>query len=91
MKKHVKVIDLGTMEYGKCLELQRKLRDLRIADEIGDTLLLVEHTPVLTMGRRGQNDNVVVSEEFLKENGIREYAAIFMDMNMPEEDGLVAT
>ena len=70
MKKHVKVIDLGTMEYGKCLELQRKLRDMRIADEIGDTLLLVEHTPVLTMGRRGQNDNVVVSEEFLKENGI---------------------
>ncbi|MCK5758173.1 MAG: lipoyl(octanoyl) transferase LipB [Clostridiales bacterium] len=70
MKRNVKVIDLGTMEYGECLELQRKLRDQRIADEIGDTLLLVEHTPVLTMGRRGQNDNVVVSEEFLKENGI---------------------
>jgi len=69
-KKKVKVIDLGTMEYGKCLELQRKLRDMRIAEEIGDTLLLVEHTPVITMGRRGQNDNVVVSEEFLKENGI---------------------
>jgi len=70
MKKSVKVIDLGTMEYGKCLELQRKLRDRRIADEIGDMLLLVEHKPVLTMGRRGQNDNVVVSEEFLKEKGI---------------------
>ena len=70
MKKSVKVIDLGTMEYGKCLELQRRLRDQRIADEIGDTLLLVEHTPVLTMGRRGQNDNVVASEEFLNENGI---------------------
>ena len=70
MKKSVKVIDLGTMEYSECLELQRKLRDQRITDEIGDTLLLVEHTPVLTMGRRGQNDNVVVSEEFLKENGI---------------------
>ena len=70
MKRNVKVIDLGTMEYSECLELQRKLRDQRIADEIGDTLLLVEHTPVLTMGRRGQNDNVVVSEEFLKENGI---------------------
>jgi len=70
MKKYIKVIDLGTMEYGKCLELQRKLRNQRIVDEIGDTLLLVEHTPVITMGRRGQNDNVVVSEEFLKENGI---------------------
>ena len=70
MKKSVKVIDLGTMEYGKCLELQRELRDSRIAGEISDTLLIVEHTPVLTMGRRGQNDNVVVSEDFLNENGI---------------------
>lgn len=70
MKKTVTVIDLGTMEYGRCLKLQRELRDRRIAGEIEDTLLLVEHTPVLTMGRRGQNDNVVVSEEFLKENGI---------------------
>jgi lipoyl(octanoyl) transferase len=69
-KKHIQVVDLGTMEYGKCLEIQRELRDKRIAGEIEDTLLLVEHTPVLTMGRRGQNDNVVVSEEFLKENGI---------------------
>ena len=68
--KKIQVVDLGTMEYGECLELQRALRDRRIAGEIEDTLLLVEHTPVLTMGRRGQNDNVVVSEEFLKENGI---------------------
>lgn len=69
-KKNIRVVDLGTMEYGECLELQRNLRDKRIAGEIEDTLLIVEHTPVLTMGRRGQNDNVVVSEEFLKENGI---------------------
>ncbi len=66
----VKVVDLGTMEYSKCLELQRRLRDKRIAGEISDTLLLVEHTPVLTMGRRGQNDNVVASDGFLKENKI---------------------
>ena len=69
-RKKVKVIDLGKMEYGKCLLLQRTLRDKRIAGEIGDVLLLVEHTPVLTMGRRGQNDNVVVSEDFLRENNI---------------------
>ena len=70
MKKFVKIIDLGTMEYGECLELQRRLRDKRIAGDIKDTLLLVEHTPVLTMGRRGQNENVIVSEEFLKKKGI---------------------
>jgi lipoyl(octanoyl) transferase len=61
------------MEYGKCLEFQRKMRDRCIAGEIGDTLLLVEHNPVLTMGRRGQNSNVVVSEEFLKNKGIDVY------------------
>lgn len=70
MNKTVKVIDLGKMEYGKALEIQRETRDKRIAGECSDILFLVEHTPVLTMGRRGQNDNVVVSEEFLKENGI---------------------
>ena len=75
-RKLIKVIDLGTMEYGECLELQRKLRDMRIEGEIGDTLLLVEHTPVLTMGRRGQDGNVVVSEEFLKEKGFLDRADI---------------
>ncbi len=70
VKKHIKVIDLGTKGYGQCLELQRKLRDQRIAGQIGDTLLLVEHAPVLTMGRRGQDDNVVVSGKFLKKQGI---------------------
>ncbi|MBN1624024.1 MAG: lipoyl(octanoyl) transferase LipB [Clostridia bacterium] len=69
-KKYVKVIDLGKMEYGQALDIQRNARDRRIAGECGDILFLVEHTPVLTMGRRGQDDNVVVSEEFLKENGI---------------------
>lgn len=69
-KKMVQVVDLGKMEYGAVLELQRKTRDMRITGQCGDILYLVEHTPVLTMGRRGQNDNVVVSEEFLKENGI---------------------
>ncbi len=70
MKKLIKVIDLGTMKYETTLELQRVLRDKRISGEIEDTLLLVEHFPVLTMGRRGQNDNVVVSGEFLQEKGI---------------------
>lgn len=70
MKNFAKVVDLGKMEYGQALEIQRKTRDRRIAGECGDILFLVEHTPVLTMGRRGQDDNVVVSEEFLKENGI---------------------
>ncbi|MFO7612900.1 MAG: lipoyl(octanoyl) transferase LipB [Clostridia bacterium] len=68
--KKVNIVDLGLMGYGEALEIQRKLRDRRIENTIGDTLLLVEHKPVLTMGRRGSNENVVATDLMLRENGI---------------------
>lgn len=46
------------MEYGACLELMRHLRDERIAGRGEDTLLVVEHPPVATLGRRGTRDEV---------------------------------
>ncbi len=46
------------MEYGACLEIQRKLRDERIRGEGEDTLILVEHDPVATLGRRGEPQEV---------------------------------
>lgn len=49
----MQVLDLGRMEYGACLELQRKLRDERIQGAGEDTLILVEHDAVATLGRRG--------------------------------------
>jgi len=54
----VRVLDLGRMEYGECLALQRRLRDERIAGAGEDTLLLVEHPPVATLGRRGESSEV---------------------------------
>jgi lipoate-protein ligase B len=54
----VRVLDLGRMEYGECLELQRRLRDERIAGKGEDTIILVEHPPVATLGRRGTPDQV---------------------------------
>ena len=45
--------DLGVMEYGECLRLQHQLRDERQRGEGDDTLLMVEHPPVATLGRRG--------------------------------------
>jgi lipoyl(octanoyl) transferase len=41
------------MEYGECLVLQHALRDARQRGEGEDTVLLVEHPPVATLGRRG--------------------------------------
>ena len=50
--------DLGVMEYGQCLRLQHELRDARQRGEGEDTLLMVEHPPVATLGRRGTPDEV---------------------------------
>ncbi len=54
----VKVLDLGRMEYGECLAIQRRLRDQRQRGEGEDTLILVEHPPVATLGRRGTPEQV---------------------------------
>jgi lipoyl(octanoyl) transferase len=54
----VRVLDLGRMEYGDCLALQRQLRDERVAGRGEDTLVLVEHPPVATLGRRGEPGDV---------------------------------
>lgn len=55
-------MDLGTRDYSDCLALQRDLVDARIAGAIPDTLLLVEHPPVFTLGRRrGAAQNVLLA------------------------------
>lgn len=54
----MEVRDLGRMDYGACLALQRELRDARQRGEGQDVLLLVEHPPVATLGRRGTPDEV---------------------------------
>lgn len=54
----MEVRDLGTMEYGECLALQRQLVAQRQAGGGQDTILVVEHPPVATLGRRGTPDDV---------------------------------
>lgn len=54
----MRVLDLGRMEYGDCLALQRELRKARARGEGEDTIILVEHPPVATLGRRGQPGDV---------------------------------
>ena len=51
-------VDLGTIEYGAAWELQKSLVEQRAADEIPDTLLLMEHPHVVTLGRRGTREDV---------------------------------
>ena len=54
----MEVRDLGRMEYGACLALQHDLRDQRQRGEGQDVLLMVEHPPVATLGRRGEASEV---------------------------------
>lgn len=61
---------LGTVDYDEAHELQKQLQAKRIAGEIGDIVLLLEHPPVLTLGRSAKNEHVVASKDFLESMGI---------------------
>jgi lipoyl(octanoyl) transferase len=61
----ISVIQLGTVNYAEGLRLQQKLVDLRKARQIGDVLLLLEHSPVITLGRNAKATNVLGSAEEL--------------------------
>lgn len=50
---------LGRLPYGEALALQERLVEARIAGEIGDTLLLLEHPPVITLGRGAEVTHVL--------------------------------
>jgi lipoyl(octanoyl) transferase len=63
---------LGRVDYAAALELQRQLVEDRRAGRIGDTLLLLEHPPVITLGAktRGSHANVVASPSALAAEGV---------------------
>jgi lipoate-protein ligase B len=53
------LLDLGTREYGEVWALQKELVGKRQRDEIPDTLVLVEHPHVITLGRGTHQENVL--------------------------------
>src|SRR5437764_12382364 len=53
---------IGRVKYGPAHELQQRLVDARVRNEIGDTILLLEHEPVITLGRGAKGDHVLVDE-----------------------------
>lgn len=59
------LIHLGRVDYPTGLDLQKQLVEARHDGHIGNTLLLLEHPPVLTLGRNASRDNIVASDEFL--------------------------
>jgi lipoyl(octanoyl) transferase len=68
-----RVFRLGSVDYGRAWELQKALVERVYEGSLPSVLLLLEHPPVYTIGRRGQRSEVLVSDEWLKEWGIELY------------------
>jgi lipoyl(octanoyl) transferase len=64
------VCQLGSVPYGEAVLIQERIRAQRIAGELPDTLLLLEHPPVYTRGRRSRDGELALGEDFYRARGI---------------------
>ncbi|MEO7040461.1 MAG: lipoyl(octanoyl) transferase LipB [Candidatus Elarobacter sp.] len=70
------VVHLGLVPYARALELQRAVARARISGEIAhDVLLLLEHPPVVTLGRSSKAQNLVASPAMLEARGVELFEA----------------
>lgn len=69
----ISVVQLGQIDYAAGLRLQRKLVELRKNGAVGDVLLLLEHSPVITLGRNAKAANILASPEMLARRNVEIY------------------
>lgn len=69
-RRELRVVHLGLIDYDEALKLQTRLRDARTENAIADTLLLLEHPPVYTRGRRSTPDELPMGEQWYIDQGI---------------------
>jgi lipoate-protein ligase B len=67
----LRVVDLGRLGYAEALVVQDELVEARLRGTAPDTLLLVEHPPVITLGRRGAFSDILTSRDQLARLGIQ--------------------
>jgi lipoyl(octanoyl) transferase len=63
-------VHLGAVEYREAFALQERVRAARQAEAIPDTLLLLEHPPVYTLGRRSEPGELAMGEDWYRMQGI---------------------
>jgi lipoate-protein ligase B len=74
MTRRLHVLSLGLVPYGEALELQRAAARARISGELSeDLLLLVEHPPVVTLGRSSKARHLIASPELLAARGVEHF------------------
>lgn len=66
----ISILLTGLLDYGEALELQEQLYSLRLNNTVGDLLIITEHNPVITIGKSGNTQNILVDEEKLKRKGV---------------------
>ena len=69
----IQVVSLGRIPYETGLEVQARVVAARQSERISDTILLMEHEPVLTLGRNSDRAHIVVSDRFLADRGVAVY------------------
>jgi lipoyl(octanoyl) transferase len=67
---HIHLLQLGRIPYAEGLRIQTEVVAARKAQQIGDTLLLLEHPPVLTLGRNATRANILATDELLARRGV---------------------
>jgi lipoyl(octanoyl) transferase len=71
--KKINYTDLGLIDYKEAWDLQKETFELRKENKIPDTLYLLEHPHTYTLGRVADKNNLVGSDEYLKQNNISVY------------------
>lgn len=74
MRRSLEVHALGRVPYGEAHALQERLHGARREGKVGDIVLLVEHPPVITLGRSAKADHLLFSEELLRSRGVEVHA-----------------
>jgi lipoyl(octanoyl) transferase len=67
----INVVYLGRVDYSTALDLQQTMVHLVKEGRVGHTLLLLEHPPVITLGRSAGMANIIASRDFLSSQGIQ--------------------
>ena len=66
----IEYLYLGRVPYEEGLQLQAEIAAMRLENRVDNVLLLLEHPPVLTLGRNGRRENVLASDDLLAQRGV---------------------
>lgn len=70
-QQEVYLANYASLAYDEALNLQKRVLAAKIAGDFPDTLFLLEHPPVITLGRRGKEENILAPRETLQKEMIQ--------------------